>query len=71
MSKENGFLQLRVHVEPLDGGGIPWRDRLTILRGQLTIIRKQAESGSPVSVESIARAERMARSLESEELTYG
>jgi len=57
-----------VHVEPLDGAGIPWRDRLTILRGQLTIIRTRAESGIPISVECIARAEQLARSLESEEL---
>jgi hypothetical protein len=62
------MISVRVHVEPLDGGGIPWRDRLTILRGQLTIIRSRAESGIPVSVESIARAERVARELEAEEL---
>lgn len=59
---------VRVHIEPLDGGGIPWRDRLTILRGQLTIIRARAESGIPVSVESIAQAERLARGLEAEDL---
>lgn len=62
------MIAVRVHVELLDGGGIPWRDRLTILRGQLTIIRTRAENGIPVSVESIARAERVARELEAEEL---
>jgi hypothetical protein len=62
------MIQVRLHVEPLDGGGIPWRDRLTILRGQLTIIRTRAERGIPVSVESIARAERLARGLETEDL---
>jgi hypothetical protein len=62
------MIAVRVHVEPLDRGGIPWRDRLTILRGQLTIIRTRAESGISVSVESIARAERVARELEAEEL---
>jgi hypothetical protein len=62
-------IDLRIHVEPLDGGGIPLRDRLTVLRGQLTIIRMQAESGIPVSVESIARAEHVARSLELNEAT--
>jgi len=61
-------IQVRVHVEPLDHAGIPRRDKLTILRGQLTIIRTRAEQGISVSVESIARAERLARSLESEEL---
>lgn len=61
---------VRIHVEPLDdGGGIPLRDKLTILRGQLTIIRMRAESGIPVSVESIAMAERVARSLELNEAT--
>ncbi len=62
------MIVIRIHVDPLDGAGIPWRDRLTILRGQLTIIRTRAESGIPVSVESIARAERVARELEAEEL---
>jgi hypothetical protein len=41
-----------------------FHERLTILRGQLTIIRRRAESGIPVSVESIARAEHLARTLE-------
>jgi hypothetical protein len=62
------MIQVRLHIEPLDGVGISWRDRLTILRGQLTIIRTRAESGIPVSVESIARAERLARGLEAEGL---
>jgi hypothetical protein len=61
-------IQVRVHVEPLDAAGLPRCDKLTILRGQLTIIRMRAEQGIPVSVESIGMAERLARSLESEEL---
>jgi hypothetical protein len=61
-------IAVRVRIEALDGGGIPWRDRLTILRGQITIIRTRAEQGIPVSVESIARAERVARELEAEQL---
>jgi hypothetical protein len=44
------------------------RSKLTILRGQLTVIRARAESGIPVSVESLARAENVARSLEAEGL---
>jgi len=61
-------IELRLRVEPLDGSCLSWRDRIVILRGQLTIIRTQAETGIPVSVESIARAEQLARSL-SQELT--
>jgi hypothetical protein len=57
-------IDVRIHIEPLDGVCIPWLDRLTTLRGQLTIIRMRAESGIPVSVESIARAENLARTLE-------
>jgi hypothetical protein len=58
------MIEVRLHVEPLDGEGIPLRDRLTILRGQLTIIRMRAEQGISVSVETIARAERLAAALE-------
>ena len=61
------MIDLRIHIKPLDGAGIPWRDRLTILRGQLTIIRMRAEQGTQLSVECIARAEKLARGLESEE----
>jgi hypothetical protein len=62
------MIELRLHVEPLHGAKLPRRDRLTILRGQLTLIRIRTENGIPVSVESIARAESVARSLEAEEL---
>jgi hypothetical protein len=57
-------IDLRIFVEPLDGGEIPRRDRLTILRGQLTVLRMRAEQGIPVSVEAIAKAENLARTLE-------
>jgi hypothetical protein len=62
-------IAVRVHVESFEHAEIPRRERLTILRGQLTIIRMRAESGIPVSVEAIARAERIARSLEVNEVT--
>jgi hypothetical protein len=62
------MIEFRFHVESLEPSGLPRRDKLTILRGQLTIIRMRAEQGIPVSVESIGMAERLARSLESEEL---
>ena len=60
-------IAIRVHVEPFDNPSLPWRDRVVILRGQLTIIRTRAESGIPLSVESIRRAEDLAHSLQSEE----
>jgi len=62
------MIELGLHVELLDVAELPRRDRLTILRGQLTLIRSRAENGISVSVESIARAESVARSLEAEEL---
>lgn len=40
------------------------RDKLTILRGQLTLLRMRAERGIVLSLESIARAEDLARALE-------
>jgi hypothetical protein len=61
-------IELCLHGEPLDGANLPRRDRLTVLRGQLTIIRMRAEQGVPVEVDSIARAESVARSLEAAEL---
>jgi hypothetical protein len=62
------MITIRVYVESLDHRGLSLPDRLTILRGQLTIIRTRAENGIPLSVECIARAERLARELEAEEL---
>jgi hypothetical protein len=58
------IVDLRIHVEPLDCAGISRAQKLTVLRGQLTLIRRRAETGIPVSVESIARAEALARTLE-------
>ena len=55
---------VRVYIEPPESPEIPRAARLTILRGQLTVIRRRAEGGVPVSVESIARAEELARKLE-------
>jgi hypothetical protein len=46
--------------------GLPWPDRVVILRGQLTIIRKRVEQGIPASIKSIRRAEELARTLEDE-----
>ena len=57
-------IELHIRVEPLDDSTLPRRDRLTILRAQLTLIRERAERGIPVSVESISRAEELARTLE-------
>ena len=61
-------IEVRVLVEPLEPGALPFRERLTILRGQRTILRMRAERSIPVSVESIARAEVLARSLKAAEV---
>jgi hypothetical protein len=57
-------IELRVHVEALDPTGISRAEKLTVLRGQMTLIRRRAETGIPVSVESLRRAEELARELE-------
>jgi hypothetical protein len=62
------MIVVRVYVEPIDNGVLPRSDRLTVLRGQLTVLRMRAEQGIPMSVESIARAERLARTLELHEV---
>lgn len=62
------MIELNVHVQSLDRADLPRREKLTILRGQLTLIRCRAEHGIPVSVESIARAEELARGLQSTEV---
>jgi len=58
------MIELRIHVKPLDRFELSRRDKIIILRGQLTLLRQRAESDFPVSVEAIARAEELARSLE-------
>lgn len=62
------MIEFSMRVEHPESAGIPRHGRLRILRGQLTLIRKRAEQGIPVSVECVARAEELVRSLESEEL---
>jgi hypothetical protein len=57
-------IAVRLHVEPIGNGAMSRPERLTVLRGQLTILRIRAEQGIPVSIEAIARAERLARTLE-------
>jgi hypothetical protein len=55
---------VRLHVERISNGALPRPERLTVLCGQLTILRMRAEQGIPVSVEALARAEQFARTLE-------
>jgi hypothetical protein len=55
---------VRLHVEPISNGALPRPYGLTVLRGQLTILRMRVEQGIPVSVESLVRAEQLARTLE-------
>jgi hypothetical protein len=54
---------------PTPNGGLPFRDKMTVLRGQLSNILAQAAQGIPIPVDCIARAEKLARSLESGEPT--
>jgi hypothetical protein len=56
--------ELRLDLEALDATGISFSEKLTVLRSQLTLIRRRLETGIPVSIETIARAERFARNLE-------
>ena len=58
------MIELRLHIEPLDKSELSWRDRITVLRGQLTLVRMRIELGMPAPIESIRRAERLARSIE-------
>jgi hypothetical protein len=60
---------VRVFVEPMEGGELSRRDKIRILRGQLTIFRKQEEQGIPIPLRTIRNTERLAISLESAELT--
>jgi hypothetical protein len=57
-------IAIRLHVERIGTGVLPLPERLTVLRGQLTILRMRAEQGFPLSVEAIARAEQLARTVE-------
>ncbi len=55
-----------IRIEPPDE--MSQRDKIAVLCGQLTVILRRAESGIPVSVESIRRAEALARCLKSWEM---
>jgi hypothetical protein len=56
-------ITVRVHVES-PNGGLSRSDRLSILRGQITLLRHRCEEEIPITVEAMAGAERIARSLE-------
>jgi hypothetical protein len=45
---------------------LPRRDRLTVLHGQLALLRLRCEYGLPITVGSLSRAERLALNLRSE-----
>ena|SRR6185369_12795152 len=49
---------------------LPRPDRLAALRGQLTLLKHRCKAGLPVTVNALAGAERIARSLELEEIAY-
>jgi hypothetical protein len=54
----------RIRIAPLDDRELSRFDQLSMLRGQLSMLRRQREEELPITVESLARAERVARSLE-------
>ena len=58
-----------LHVEELDRDGLSRPDRLSMLRGQLSMLRRQRQEELPITVESLARAERVARNLELTEVS--
>ncbi len=51
--------------EPFDG--LPWYDRIVLLRGHLTFLRQGAEQGILVPLTALHHAEDLARSLEGTE----
>jgi len=61
-------IDVRVYIEPLQPHIPPRKDRLTALRGQITLLRHRCELGLPVMPDALAGAERVARSLELEEV---
>jgi hypothetical protein len=61
-------MEVRLHIERLDRVDIPHRDRVTILRGQLSNILRMVDQDIPVPISLIVNAERVARSLETAEV---
>jgi hypothetical protein len=47
-------------------GSDPRRDKLIVLRGQLTILRRRCEEAIPIDIGSVARAEELALQIEAE-----
>ena len=62
------MIDLRIHVGPLDGGGLSRADQLSMLRGQIKLLQRQFEENLPLTSGALARAERIARSLELDEV---
>ena len=60
------MIELRLRVRPLADSELSWNDKIKTLRGQLTLLRMLVELDKPVPIESLSRAERLARSLESD-----
>jgi hypothetical protein len=57
------MIALTIRVESLDPG-LPHKDKLIALRGQLTLLRCRCEQDLPVTVDALGRAEGLARELE-------
>jgi hypothetical protein len=58
------MIEVRVHIEPC---GLSRDERITLLCGQLKLLRLRAEQGILVSEAALARTEQLARTLEAAE----
>jgi hypothetical protein len=58
----------RLHIKELDEYDLPRPQKLSMLRGQITILRRRSEESIPITVDALERAERIARSLELQEV---
>jgi hypothetical protein len=62
-------IHVRIRVERLnDRGDLSRFERMTILRAQISLLRRRCENGLPVTLHSLLNAEHVARSLELEEV---
>jgi hypothetical protein len=62
-------IHVRIRVERLnDRGDLSRSERMTILRAQISLLRRRCENGLPVTLDGLLNAERLARSLEMEEV---
>lgn len=61
------MIELQLRFLPMGEATLSFSDRLTVLRGQLTLIRRRCEGEFPIT-EAVANAERIVRSLQLKEM---